>query len=277
MAETSTIDMGDGCTIAYRWDGKEGRPVLMLSNSIATDYRMWDGNIDDLTRTHRVLRYDTRGHGRSGAPVGSYSLDRLGRDVLELLDRLQIDRVNFCGLSLGGMIGQWLGVHAPERVDRLILSNTSPYLGPAAQWDALIAGLATRPDMAAMADMFIGNWFPPTFIASRQDDIDTFRRMILSTPAHGLAGCFAAVRDMDMRRTNALIRAPALVIGGTNDTVTLPEHGKQIADAIPGAELVLLPGVHLLNVEAPTEFVDAIARQSVGRDNCRISPPQNEK
>lgn len=258
MTETSRIGAGDGCAIAYRWDGEEGRPVLLLSNSIATDLRMWDGIIDDLIRTHRVLRYDMRGHGRSGAPVGAYSLDRLGRDVLELLDGLQIDRVDFCGLSLGGMVGQWLGVHAPERVDRLILSNTSLYLGPAAQWDALIAGLTRLPDMAAMADMFIGNWFPPAFIASRQDDIDTFRSMILSTPAHGLAGCFAAVRDMDLRRTNALIRAPALVVGGTRDTVTLPEHSEQIADAIPGAKLVLLPGVHLLNVEAPAEFVDAI-------------------
>lgn len=259
MAETSRIVAGDGCAIACRWDGEQERPVLLLSNSIATDYRMWDGIIEDLTRTHRVLRYDTRGHGRSGAPVGAYSLDRLGRDVLQLLDGLQIDRVDFCGLSLGGMVGQWLGVYAPERVDRLILSNTSPYLGPSAQWDALIAGLAISPDMATTANMFIENWFPPAFIASRRDDIDIFRSMIMSTPAHGLAGCFAAVRDMDMRRTNALIEASTLVIGGTHDTVTLPEQSEQIADTVPGAELLLLSGVHLLNVEAPTEFVHAIA------------------
>lgn len=258
MIETNKMETGDGCAIAYRWDGEEGRPVLLLSNSIATNYRMWDGIIDDLTRTHRVLRYDTRGHGRSGAPPGAYSLDRLGRDVLELLEGLQIDRVDFCGLSLGGMVGQWLGAHAPERVDRLILSNTSPYLGPAPQWDKLIVGLTKIPDMTAMADMFIGNWFPSAFIASRQHDIDQFRSMILSTPAQGLAGCFAAVRDMDLRRTDALIRAPALVIGGTRDTVTLPEHSEQIAEAIPGAKLVLLPGVHLLNVETPAEFVGAI-------------------
>jgi 3-oxoadipate enol-lactonase len=258
MQEAGTIIAGDGCSIAFKWDGVASQPVLVLSNSIATNHHMWDNVVAELSRGRRVLRYDTRGHGQSGAPVGAYSLDRLGRDVLELLDALGIERVDFCGLSLGGMVGQWLGTYAPDRVDRLVLSNTAPYLGPAGQWDALIANLLDKRDMDAMADMFISNWFPASFIASRRETVDRFRAMILSTSPQGLAGCFAVVRDMDLRRTNSLIQAPTLVLGGSGDTVTLPSHSEEIAKSVPDAKLTLLPGVHMLNVELPSEFLAAV-------------------
>lgn len=251
---TEMMTAGDGCPIAYRWDGEASLPVLVLSNSIATDHRMWDDIVPDLAKVRRVLRYDTRGHGASGAPRGAYSLDRLGRDVIELLDHLGVETFDFCGLSLGGMVGQWLGVRAGERIDRLILSNTSPYLGPAGQWDDLIAGLERDGDMDAMAEMFLGNWFPPAFRDTHPGTVDAFRRTILATPPHGLAGCFAAVRDMDLRQTNRLIRTSTLVVGGDHDSVTLPAHSREIADAIPDAGLVLLPGVHILNVELPDAF-----------------------
>ena len=250
---------GDGCPIAYRWDGDPALPVLLLSNSIATDHRMWDNVIGDLSRTRCVLRYDARGHGGSGAPAGAYSLDRLGRDVVELLDRLEIEKVDFCGLSLGGMVGQWLGIHAGDRIDRLILSNTAPYLGPAQQWDALIDDLAGEADMSAMADMFLGNWFPAGFASTHPDIVGSLRETILATPPQGLAGCFAVVRDMDLRRTDTLIRNRALVLGGEFDTVTLPSHSREIAAAVENAELVMLPGVHLLNVERRDEFVSALS------------------
>ncbi|TKB87564.1 MAG: alpha/beta fold hydrolase, partial [Mesorhizobium sp.] len=122
MNELDFVTVGDGTRIAYRVDGDAGRPVLMLSNSIATTLRMWDMQVDELSKHFRVLRYDFRGHGGSGVPAGAYSLDRLGRDVIELLDALGIERVHFLGLSLGGFVGQWLGIHAPERIERLILS-----------------------------------------------------------------------------------------------------------------------------------------------------------
>lgn len=255
MTGTREFIAGDGCRIAYRFDGDPGRPVLLLSNSIATSHRMWDGQIAELSAAFRVLRYDMRGHGGSDAPVGAYSLDRLGRDVLELLDALGIVRVHFCGLSLGGFVGQWLGARRPERLDRLILSNTSPYLGPAPQWDVLIRTVLDGRDMAAMADMFMGNWFPPHMVAAQPGIVADFREMVAATPPDGLAGCFAVVRDADLRRTNALIQAPTLVIGGEDDTVTLASHSEEIAKAIPGARLVILPGVHMLNVERPTEFM----------------------
>ena len=155
----TSITTGDGVRIAYRFDGEQDRPVLLLSNSIGTDLHMWDGQVPALTEHFRLLRYDARGHGASGAPAGPYSLDRLGRDVVELLDALGLQRVHVLGLSLGGFVAQWLAIHEPERVDRLVLSNTAAHLGPPQQWDPLIAGLLAAPDMRATAEMFLKNWF----------------------------------------------------------------------------------------------------------------------
>lgn len=258
MRDYSLFTTGDDCRIAYRWDGEDGKPVLVLSNSIATTFAMWDQQIADLTGHFRVLRYDTRGHGASDAPEGAYSIDRLGRDVIELLDALRIERAHFCGLSLGGFIGQWLGVYAPDRIGRLILCNTSPYLGPAPQWDALIRKTRDAGDMSGFADMFIGNWFPAHMRHEGNTTIDTFRAMVLNTPPQGLAGCFAVVRDMDLRRVITLIPNPTLVIAGEYDTVTLPGHSEEIAASIPDARLLVLPAVHLSNVEYPVEFNRAV-------------------
>lgn len=258
MKDLNFITVGDRTRIAYRFDGDEGKPVLVLSNSIGTTLRMWDTQIEDLSKHFRVLRYDTRGHGASGIPAGAYSLDRLGRDVIELLDALGIARAHFLGLSLGGFIGQWLGVHAPERIDRLILSNTSSYLGPAEQWDERIAAVLQAPDMSETAGMFLGNWFPARMLEAKEPVVETFRAMLLNTDRQGLAGSYAAVRDADLRRTIALISGPTLVIAGQHDTVTAASHGELIAATVPGAKLVVLPAVHLSNIEYPAEFMDAV-------------------
>jgi 3-oxoadipate enol-lactonase len=258
MTELSNFLTGDGVRIAYRLDGAAERPVLVLSNSIATTLHMWGGEVGALSERFRVLRYDTRGHGGSDAPAGAYSLDRLGRDVLELLDHLGLDRVHFCGLSLGGFVGQWLGVYAPERIERLVLSNTSPYLGPAPQWDELIRRTLATPDGSERADMFLGNWFPRAMRETDPAVIAAFREMILATSPEGLAGCFAVVRDCDLRRTIALVERPTLVIGGRDDTVTLASHSEAIAQTIPGAALRIFPGVHMLNVERRDDFLAAV-------------------
>ena len=249
---------GDGCRIAYRLDGAEHLPVLVLSNSIATDHRMWAGQIEALTRSFRVLRYDTRGHGGSDAPGGAYSADRLGRDVLELMDGLGVETFDFCGLSLGGMVGQWLGIRAPERLRRLVLSNTAAHLAPAAYFDGLIAQTLASLDLEALADMFLDNWFPAAMAATHPQVIADFRAMVLDTSKVGLAGCFAAVRDLDFRRSLDRISTPTLVIGGQDDTVTLASHSQEIAEAILGSELLLLPGVHILNVERQDAFLGAV-------------------
>ena len=256
--DTTFITTGDGARIAYRWDGDAGLPVLALSNSIGTTLRMWDDQMPALARHFRVLRFDTRGHGDSSVPAGPYSLDRLGRDVLELFDALGGERAHFLGLSLGGIIGQWLGVHAPDRIDRLILANTSPYLGPAPQWDERIAATLQAPDMKESAETFLANWFPAAMLQAGGPVIDTFRDMLLNTDRHGLAGAFAAVRDTDLRRTIALIPRPTLVIAGRDATVTAASHGEQIAATVPGAQWRLLEAVHLSNIEQPDEFREAV-------------------
>lgn len=258
MKELSFITAGDGTHIAYRIDGNADKPVLVMSNSIGTTHRMWDSQIEELSKHFRVLRYDTRGHGDSGVPGGAYSLDRLGRDAVELLDALGIDRAHFLGLSLGGIIGQWLGVHAPERIDHLILSNTSSYLGPAAEFDQRIAAVLQAPDMSETAEVFLHNWFPARMLEAQEPVVDTFRTMLLATDRQGLAGSYAAVRDADLRRTIALIPRPTLVIAGQYDTVTAASHSELIAATVPGAQLVVLPAVHLPNIEYPDEFMRTV-------------------
>jgi 3-oxoadipate enol-lactonase len=258
MTDLSFFTTGDGCRLAYRLDGPHDAPVLVLSNSIGTTLRMWDGQIADLAGRYRVLRYDLRGHGASDVPPGAYSFDRLGRDVVELLDHLEIDTVVFCGLSLGGFVGQWLGVHVPERIDRLILANTSSFLGPAGSFDEQIDAILAADDMTATADAFLANWFPSYMLEQGDERVAPFRADLLALDPHGLAGCLAAVRDADMRRTVALISAPTLVIAGAHDTVTRPEHGELIAATIPGARLITLPATHLSNIEHPDEFLKTL-------------------
>jgi len=257
MKNLSSFTTGDGCRIAYRFDGSADKPVLVLSNSMGTTLEMWDKQIQTLSKHFHVLRYDTRGHGASSVPDGAYSIGRLGRDVIELLDTLEISRVHFCGLSLGGQVGQWLGIHAPDRIDRLILCNTSSFIEPTQQWDDRIASVL-RDDISDTAEMFLRNWFPPQMLNTRNAIIDKVRAMLLATDPRGFAGCYAAVRDMDMRRTVALIHSPTLVIAGQYDTVTHPMHSELIAATVPGSKLVILPAVHLSNIEYPTEFMSTV-------------------
>lgn len=199
-----------------------------------------------------------RGHGASDVPAGDYSLPRLGRDVVEMMDTLGIGRAHFLGLSLGGFVGQWLGIHAPERIARLVLSNTSSYLGPARQIDERIVSVREPANLAETAETFLRNWFPQSMLNDRDAAVETFRGMLLAMNPHGIAAALAAVRDTDLRRTISLIECPTLVIAGRDDTVTAASHGELIAATIPGARLVVLPTVHLPNIERPREFRDAV-------------------
>ncbi|MBP0580362.1 alpha/beta fold hydrolase [Labrys sp. LIt4] len=254
-AGLSFLTTGDGVRIAYTIDGPDDRPALVLSNSIGTTLHMWDLQIPELSKHFRVVRYDFRGHGASDVPPGAYSDGRLGRDVLELMDWLGIERAHFLGLSLGGFVGQWLAIHAPERVERLILSNTAAYLGSAAYFDKAIAAVLAAPDMTETAETFLGNWFPKAMVEANGPAIQAFRKMLLNTSRQGLAGNWAAVRDADLRRTIALIAAPTLVIAGEFDTVTSLGKSQEIAATIPGARLKVLPAVHLSNIEFSQEFM----------------------
>ena len=254
----SFFTTGDGVRIAYRTDGPAGQPVLILANSIATTLHMWDGQIPELSKHFRVIRYDYRGHGGSDIPAGAYSDGRLGRDVLELMDHLGIEHTHFLGLSLGGFIGQWLAIHAPERIDRLVLANTASHLGPADYFDTAIRKVVAAEDMKDTAEGFLHNWFPLAMIEANGPIVRKFRQDLLDTPRQGLAGLFAAVRDADLRRTIALIQSPTLVIGGKFDTVTSYAMSEAIVAGIPGARLKGFPAVHLTNIEFPKEFVEEV-------------------
>ncbi len=262
MATTRTdlsfITTGDGVRLAYRFDGAADKPVLLLSNSIGTDLHMWDATVPGLAEHFRVLRYDARGHGASDAPSGPYSLDRLGRDVVELLDALGLQRVHMLGLSLGGIVAQWLAIHEPARIDRLVLSNTAAHIGPSQYFDNAIAELRKAPDMQATTETFLRNWFPARMLETNDPVVAPLRRTLLATPREGIIGGWAAVRDADLRRTITLITHPTLVIAGVDDTVTSARHGEEIAAAIPGAQLRMLNTVHLANVEQPDAFLENV-------------------
>jgi 3-oxoadipate enol-lactonase len=181
------ITTGDGCRLAYRFDGPTNAPVWLLSNSLGTDHNLWLPQLADIVRTFRVLRYDTRGHGASDVPVGGYSMDRLGRDVLELLDALGIERVLFCGLSMGGMIGQWLGVRAPERLLGLVLANTSAFMGPPLGWDTRILAVLNK-GMPVIIEPVLERWFTSSFRAHAPDAIAPVRAMLLDCDPVGYVG-----------------------------------------------------------------------------------------
>lgn len=257
MSERQFVTVGDGCGIAFRFDGPADAPVLLLSNSLGTDMGMWVPQMAAWTQHARVLRYDQRGHGASDVPAGAYSLDRLGRDVLELLDALRLEAVDFCGLSLGGMTGQWLGVRAPERVRRLVLANTSSYMGPPSSWDARIDAVR-RTGLAPIVDVSVERWFTPEFAARAGEAIEPIRTMLLRTDAQGYVGCCAAIRDMDMRPAVRLIDVPTLVIGGDRDPATPPKHSKALSQAIPRAKLSMLDAAHLSNIEQPAGFATLV-------------------
>ena len=251
------ITTGDGCRIAYRLDGEPDAPVLMLSNSLGTDMAMWQPQMATWAQHFHVLRYDQRGHGSSDAPTGAYSMDRLGRDVIELIDALELDSVNFCGLSLGGMTGQWLGIREPARLKRLVLANTSSFMGPPSNWDARIT-MVLDQGMTPLAAASVERWFTGNFVASVPDAIAPILAMLEATDATGYAGCCAAIRDMDMRKTVKLVGTPTLIIGGAHDPATPPVHSEALADAIANSRLVMLEAAHLSNVEQPAAFAQEV-------------------
>ena len=248
----------DDVRLHYRFDGPDGAPVLMPSNSLGTDLAMWEAQIPRFTRDHRVLRYDTRGHGQSSVTPGPYTIERLGRDVVALLDQLALDRVTFCGLSLGGMTGMWLGVHASARVARLVLANTAAHMAPPDVWNARIDKV-NAGGMAAISDAVLARWFTPQFIAREPATLAKMKAMMERQPAAGYVACCAAVRDMDQRDELAAIAVPTLVIVGTQDAATKPPDGRFLTERIPDARLVELAAAHLSNIEAAPAFNAALA------------------
>lgn len=239
--------------VHYRLDGPAEAPVLVLSNSLGTNMSMWDDLLPALAERFRVLRYDQRGHGRSPAPPGPYTIAELAGDALALLDRLGVDRVSFCGTSLGGMTGMWLAASAPERIERLALCCTSAHLPPRRTWIERAATVRGE-GIPAVADAQLERWFTPGLAERRPDLVERIRRALLDSTPEGYAACCEAIAGHDLRGELGSIRAPTLVLAAADDPATPPEHGRLIADAVPGARLLVLERArHLAVVERPQE------------------------
>ena len=239
-------------------EGPAEAPALILSNSLGTTREMWEPQVGALTERYRVVRYDRRGHGQSPVAPGPTTIDDLGGDLVELLDDLGLARVSFCGLSLGGVVGMWLAVRVPERVDRLTLCCCAAVFAPRQGW--LDRAAAVRADgVGSSADAVLGRWFNPSFDASHADVVARFRAMLLSTPAEGYAACCDALADVDLTDRLGSIEAATLVLTGSDDPVVPSASGAALAAAIPGARHVSLDGAaHIANVEQAESFTQAL-------------------
>jgi 3-oxoadipate enol-lactonase len=252
------IKVDDGCPIHVEVEGRDGAPVLMLSNSLGTTLAMWDEQVAPFTQDFRLIRYDRRGHGQSGVPKGPYTMERLGRDVLAVLDSLGVKgRINWCGLSMGGMVGQWLGANAPERVARLVLTNTSSFFPDKTAWNERLR-LVEETGIAAFAGPNMTRWFTKGFLERAPEKVARIQAMFAATPLEGYLACGAAVRDMDHRALLPKIKAPTLVIAGKHDGATPPEANQYIADHIAGAKFATVEAAHLSNVEQSAAYTKAV-------------------
>ena len=247
----------DDVRLYFEYEPSSSRPVLLLSNSLGTDLSMWSTQMPAFAEHFSVLRYDARGHGRSSTPEGPYSIEVLASDVLALLDALALPRVRFCGLSMGGMVGQWLAVHAPERLDRLVLSNTAAKIGNAEGWNERISAVLTG-GMAAVVPAVLERWYTAAFRKRSPEVVRATEGTLLASNPSGYAASCAAVRDMDLRPYVSNISTPSLIIYGLEDPVTPPEEAHWLARHIAGSRELALPAAHLANIEAADEFTTGV-------------------
>jgi 3-oxoadipate enol-lactonase len=250
----------NGITMSYALGGLAGAPMVTLSHSLATDLGMWEPQVAALASRYRVLRYDTRGHGGTEAPAGSYSLDLLADDAQALLQSLGIARTHWVGLSMGGMIGQALALRAPELFASLVLCDTTSRVPSDAKpvWDQRIA-TAEGQGMEPLVEPTIERWFTAPFRSKRPDVVDRVRAMIRTTPPAGYVGCCHAIAALDLTDRLPAIRLPALVIVGEDDPGTPVAASRVIHEQIAGSRLVIIKSAaHLSNLEQPEEFNRAL-------------------
>jgi 3-oxoadipate enol-lactonase len=256
----------NGARLFYTLSGKADAPVLMMSNSLGTTLEMWQPQLAALESRFHLLRYDMRGHGKSDVREAACSIGTLGQDVLSLLDELQIGKVHFCGLSIGCVIGQWLGANAPERLKSLVLCNTAARIGTLESWNHRIAAVE-QGGVASIAQAVIQRWFTPAFRLASPGAVAPLQAMLLATNPRGYVLLCAALRDMDQRKLVESIRLPTYVIAGDHDPATTLEDAKFLQERIPGARLIALPVAHISNVEAADQFNAAVIEFLQGIDN----------
>ena len=239
--------------IHYDLAGATNAPVLVFSNSLGENFSMWDPQMRVFQNAFRVLRYDTRGHGQSSVTPGPYIIEQLARDVLALLDKLEFERVHFCGLSMGGQTGMWLALNASARLQKLVLCNTAAKIGTPEMWNPRIETVR-KSGMKSISQAVMERWFSAEFRAKSPGIVSTAQRMLESANPDGYIANCAAVRDFDVRDTVGAIHVPTLVISGTHDAATTPADGRYLAQCIAGARYAELDAAHLSNIEAPDRF-----------------------
>jgi 3-oxoadipate enol-lactonase len=249
----------EGVRLFYRLDGIARAPVVVLVNSLGLSLEMWDPQIPHLATRFRLLRYDCRGHGRSAVPSGPYTLDQLGRDLLGLLDELDIASAAICGLSLGGMVALWMAANHRARLTRVVLANTGARIGTETSWKERIQAIQ-QGGMAAVQGTVVGRFLSAAYRQRHPEVAEWVASMLLATPPAGYIAACQALALADLHEALPPTRIPCLVIGGTEDQATPPEKAEELQALIPGSELALLPGApHLSNVEQADTFTALLA------------------
>ncbi len=249
----------NGCVMHVRVDGPDqGRPVV-FSNSLGTDLRVWDPILPFVPSNWRVIRYDTRGHGLSGAPKGPYHMGDLVSDAAGLLDELNVGPVTFVGLSIGGIIAQGLAAERPDLIEKLVLSNTACKIGAPDQWQDRI-DLVTSQGLVKMSDAVLERWLSARFRAEHETELEMWRAMLTRTPEEGYAGCCAAIAETDLYESTARLKVPTLAIAGSEDQATPVDLVRETAELIEGSQFhVLRKCGHIPPAEQPEIFAKVLS------------------
>ena len=243
--------------INYQTFGDANKPAIVFSNSLGTKYSMWQPQIDALQNDFFVICYDTRGHGASSAPQGPYTIEQLGQDVTNLLDHLNVKKASFCGISMGGLTGQWLAIHKPEYFNHVIVCNTAAKVGQEQAWNER-AALVREQGLQPIAATAASRWFTERFIQSQAAIVESLSNDLAAGSAEGYASCCEALAKADLREELKNIKVPVLVIAGQQDPVTTVVDGQFMVDRIPNSQLFEINASHISNIECPNEFTQAI-------------------
>ncbi|MDM1311172.1 3-oxoadipate enol-lactonase [Acinetobacter indicus] len=243
--------------INYQTFGDATKPALVFSNSLGTNFKMWQPQIDHFQQDFFVICYDTRGHGASSAPQGPYTLDQLGQDVVNLLDHLNIEKAAFCGISMGGLTGQWLAINKPERFSHVVICNTAAKIGQEQAWNER-AALVREQGLAPIASTAAGRWFTEPFIQSNAATVATLSNDLGAGSPEGYASCCEALAKADVREQLKDIQVPVFIVAGQQDPVTTVADGEFMQQRIANAELFEINASHISNIEQPEAFNQAV-------------------
>lgn len=264
LVEKRLVEVEPGIRLAVNVSGSQDKPTIVFSNSLAASMGMWDEVAEYLAPHARLVRYDTRGHGGSSAPEDGYSLERISLDLIAILDDLSIQRAVICGVSLGGLIAMWLGIHAPNRVDGLVLANTAASFPPASMWRER-AAMARQSGVTSFVEPSLDRWVTADYRQSHGPRVEELAAMILQTSPSGYAGCCEVLAASSLLPELPRISCPVRVIAGRYDPSTPPDRASEIAMAIPQSNLVTLNAAHISCVEAPSAFGEEVRQFIAGK------------